>query len=50
MTVQLDANTKQSIYYSASLLYMFWKSNTPVNRSTQNCNHSLWYWSYFLNS
>jgi len=41
-------NTKQSIYYSASSLYMFRVSNTPIIRSTQICNYSLWYWSYFL--
>ena len=34
-------NTKQSIYYSASSLYMFWVSTTPIIRSTQNCNCSL---------
>ena len=36
-------NTKQSIYYSASSLYMFRVSNTPIIRSTQNCNYSLRY-------
>ena len=41
-------NTKQSIYYSASSLYMFRVSNTPIIRSTQNCNYSHRYWSYFL--
>ena len=41
-------NTKQSIYYSASSLYMFRVSTTPISRSTQNCNYSLRYWSYFL--
>ena len=41
-------NTKQSIYCSASSLYMFRMLNTPIIRSTQNCNYSLWYWSYFL--
>jgi len=40
-------NTKQSIYYSASSLYMFRGSTTPIIRSTQNCNYSLRYWSYF---
>jgi len=40
-------NTKQSIYYSASPLYMFWVSTTPI-MSTQNCNYSLRCWSYFL--
>ena len=40
--------TKQSIYYSASSLYMFRVSTTPINRSTQNCNYNLRYWSYFL--
>ena len=41
-------NTKQSIYYSAGSLYMFRVWNTPIIRSTQNCNYSLRYWSYFL--
>ena len=41
-------NTKQSIYYSASSLYMFRVSTTPIIRSTQNCNYSLRHWSYFL--
>ena len=41
-------NTKQSIYYSASSLYMFRVSNILIIRSTQNCNYSLWYWSYFF--
>jgi hypothetical protein len=41
-------NTKQSIYYSASSLYTFRVSATPITRSTQNCNYSLRYWSYFL--
>ena len=40
-------NTKQSIYYSASSLCMFRVSTTPIIRSTQNCNYSLRYWSYF---
>jgi len=39
-------NTKQSIYKSASSLYMFRVSTTPIIRSTQNCNYSLRYWSY----
>ena len=38
-------NTKQSIYYSASSLYMFRVSTTPIIKSTQNCNYSLRYWS-----
>ena len=41
-------NSKQSIYYSASSLYMFRVSTTPIIRSTQNCNYSLRYWSYFF--
>jgi len=41
-------NTNQSIYYSASSLYMFRVSTTPIIRSTQNCNYSLQYWSSFL--
>ena len=36
-------NTKQSIYYSASSLYMFRLSTTPIIRRTQNCNYSLRY-------
>jgi len=36
-------NTKQSIYYYATSLYMFWVSTTPIIRSTQNCNYSLRY-------
>ena len=32
---------KQSIYYSASSLYMFRVSTTPIIRSTQNSNYSL---------
>ena len=36
-------NKKQSIYYSASSLYMFRVSTTPTTRSTQNCNYSLRY-------
>ena len=39
-------DTKQSIYYSASSLYMFLVSTTPIIRSTQNCNYSLRYCSY----
>jgi len=41
-------NTNQSVYYSASSLYMFRMWTTPIIRSTQNCNCSLGYWSYFL--
>ena len=37
------SNTKQSIYYSASSLYLFRVSTTPIIRSTQNCNYSLRY-------
>jgi len=40
-------NTKQSIYYSASSLYIFRVSTTPIIRSTQNGNYSLRYWSYY---
>jgi hypothetical protein len=43
----LLGHTKQSIYYSASSMYMFRVSTTPIIRSTQNCNNSLRYWSYF---
>ena len=42
-------NTKQSIYYSASSLYRFRVSITPIIRSTQNCNYSLRYWSFLCN-
>ena len=38
-------NTKLSICYSASSLYMFQVLTTPIIRSTQNCNYSLRYWS-----
>ena len=38
-------NTKQSIYYSASSLYMFRVSTTPIVKSTQNCNYSLRYYA-----
>ena len=41
-------NTKQSIYYSASSLYMFRVTTTPIIRCTHNCNCSLRYWSYSL--
>ena len=41
-------NTKQSIYYSASSLYIFRVSTAPIIRSTQYCNYSIRYWSYFL--
>ena len=41
-------NTKQSIYHSASSLYMFRVSITPIIRRKQNCNYSLRYWSYLL--
>jgi len=41
-------NTKQSVYYSASSLYTFRVSTTPIIRSTQNRNYSLRYWSHFL--
>jgi len=41
-------NTKQSVYYSRSSPYMFRVSTLPIIRSTQNCNYSLRYWSYFL--
>jgi len=34
----------KAVYYSASLLYMFRVSTTPVIRSTQNCNYSFRYW------
>jgi len=47
ITVQRDAAQK-SIYYSASSLYMFRVSTTPIIRNTQSCNYSLRYWSYFL--
>jgi len=42
----MRCNTKQSIYYCASSLYMLRVSTTPIVRSTQNCNYSLRYWSY----
>jgi hypothetical protein len=40
-------NSKQSIYYSASSLYRFRVSTTPIIGRTQNCNYSPRYWSYF---
>ena len=44
----MRCNTKQSIYYSASSLYMFRVSTTLIIRSTQNCNYSLQCLLYFL--
>ena len=41
-------NTKRSIYYCASSLYMFRVSTTPIIRSTQNCHYSLRCWSCFF--
>jgi len=38
---------QQSIYYSASSRSMFRVPTTPIIRSTQNCNYSLRYLSYF---
>ena len=46
----MRCNTKQSIYYSASSPYMFRVPTPPIIRSTQNCNYSLRYRSYFLYS
>ena len=43
-----SCNTKQYICYSASSLYMFRVSTTPIIRSTKNCNCSLRYLSYFF--
>jgi len=40
---RMRCNTKQSIYYSASSLYMFRVSTTPITGSEQNCNYSLRY-------
>jgi len=42
----MRCSTKQSIYYSASSIYMFRVSTTPKIMSTQNCNYSLQYWSH----
>jgi len=42
------SNTKRSIYYSASSLYMFRVSSTTIIRRTQNCNYSLRYWLFFF--
>ena len=39
---------QKSVYYSASSLYVFRVSTTPIIRNTQNCNYSFRYWSYFL--
>jgi len=33
----------KAVYYSASSLYMFRVSITPIIRNTQNCNYSLRY-------
>ena len=41
-------NTKQSIYYYASSLYMFRVPITPIIMSTQNCNYSLRHWPFFF--
>jgi len=41
-------NTKQSIYYSGSSLYMFRLSTTPIIRNTNKCDYSLQCCSYFL--
>ena len=38
-----SCNTKQSIYYSSSSLYMFRVSTIPIIRRTRNCNYSLRY-------
>jgi len=35
--------TKQSIYYSASSLYMLRVSTTPIIGGTQNCNYGFRY-------
>jgi len=40
--------TKNMTSTSTNSLYMFRVSSTPIIRSTQNCNYSLRYWSYFL--
>ena len=48
MCVGVTLQHKASIYYSASSLYMFRVSTTPIIRSTQNSNYSLRYWSYIL--
>ena len=45
--VQRDA-TQSSLFIILQVqLYMFRVSTTPIIRSTQNCNYSLRYWSYF---
>ena len=44
----MRSNTKQSIYYSASSLYMFRVLTIPIIRNTQNFNYSLRDWSYFF--
>ena len=40
--------TRSSLFIILRSLYMFQVSNTPIIRSTQKCNYSLRYWSYFL--
>jgi len=44
ITIQRVCSWKQCIYYSASSLYIFRVSTTPIIRSTQNCNYNLRYW------
>jgi len=46
--VQRDATQSNLFYFSSSSLYIFRVSTTPIITSTQNCNYSLRYWSYFL--
>ena len=38
----------KAVYYSVDSLYIFRVSTTPIIRSTQNCNYSLRYWSFFF--
>ena len=40
--------TTQSSLFISLQVQMFRVSTTPIIRSTQNCNYSLRYWSYFL--
>jgi len=43
--IQRDATVCRYLF-TASLLYMFRVSITPIIRSTKHCNCSLWYRSY----
>ena len=48
ITVQRDEKQSSLFIILRVPVYMFRVSTTPIISSTQNCNYSLWYWSYFL--